>query len=409
MSTANAATQTQPRIQSIDVLRGFALLGILLMNGQAFSMPLAAYFHPFAYGGSDPWNLAVQGLVHLIADQKFMALFSLLFGASVLLIIDGRKAKGLRAGRFHYARNFWLLLIGLAHGVLIWSGDILIIYAACSFLLYVFRNLRARWNLVLGLLCFLAPTMLYLALDESLLASVKDLPDFWHARGQSLEASLKIYRGGYADQLAHRLSDHESSGSIYPKIVFALALIDIPFRAIGMMLVGMALFRTGVLSGKKSPRFYQRWMYWGLGVGFGLAGLGLYLNYSHDWSPSWALGRGRLLNLWAVPPVAMGYIGLVMCWCNSKRATKLRAALAQVGRMALTNYILQSVLCTFVFYGFGLGLFGSVNRCQLLGITGGIWVLLIAFSGFWLKRFRYGPLEWLWRSLTYLKIQPLRR
>lgn len=406
---AVSSSKPRPRIASIDVLRGFALLGIFLMNAQTLAMPMAAYFNPLAYGGRDAFNRSLHGLVHIVADQKFMALFSLLFGASMLLIIEGRQQKGLSVAKFHYFRNFWLLLIGLAHGLLIWSGDILSIYACCAFVLYWFKNLGPRLNCFLGLICFFSPTLLYLNLDATNFASVKDFSDFWQGTGTSLASAIKYRQTSWSTQVAGRLGDFGDIGQPYPDEVIGILLFDIPFRAFGMMLLGMGLYRYGWLSAGKEPRFYRRCTLWGLGVGVLLSGAGLWLNEQHDWGPGWALGPGRIANLWAAPAMAVGYIGLVMRWCQSTKAEALRDGLARVGQMALSNYIAQSVLGSLAFFGFGFGLFGQVNRAELLVFILLVWVLLLVTSKLWLQRFCYGPCEWLWRSLTYLRIQPLWR
>ncbi|MEL6842450.1 MAG: hypothetical protein AAFP02_04495, partial [Bacteroidota bacterium] len=146
------------RIISIDVLRGFALLGILIMNIVIFAMPTQAYFNPFVYELSG-WDQVFFAINHVIADQKFMAIFSMLFGASTLLFIQSAEKKGKRAGLLFYLRNFWLLLIGLMHTIFIWHGDILMVYAVCSFVLFLFRKINPRIQLGLGLMIYLIPAL----------------------------------------------------------------------------------------------------------------------------------------------------------------------------------------------------------------------------------------------------------
>lgn len=396
------------RIESIDVLRGFALLGIFLMNAPSFAMPLASYFNPMAYGGKDFLNLSVHGLMHLVADQKFMALFSLLFGASMLLILDGRKRKGESLFRFHYVRNFWLFVIGLCHGVLVWSGDILMVYAACAFVLYWFKGLSARWSIALGVLTFLFPVIGFLQIDAQTIAGIEGFDEFWNATGAKLASSLTYHRGDYNTLLAGRLGDYGEGGAPYPPMAALMLLWEMPFRALGMMLLGTGLYRLGVLSNQKSQRFYRWCVVLGLGLGFSLAGVGLVLNHAKGWEPGWVLGTGRVFNLVATPLVALGYIGLIMLWCRTSVFAGLRARLASVGKMALTNYVGQSLVAGLIFYGYGMGLFGRVERWQILLVVGLVWAFALLASPAWLSKFRYGPLEWLWRSLTYFRPQPLR-
>lgn len=408
MTEIKKAHTPDQRIESIDVLRGTALLGIFLMNANTFAMPLAAYFNPMAYGGQEPLNLGIHGALHLLADQKFMALFSLLFGASVLLILDGRRRKGKPLARFHYLRNFWLFLIGLAHGILLWTGDVLMIYAVCAFFLYWFKGLSARWSIGLGLAAFWFPALLFVRMDAQLFAGIEGFDEFWNASGARLASSLAYFRGNYQTLLAGRLGDYGASGAPYPEVAVALLIWELPFRAMGMMLVGMGLYRQGVLSNEKSRSYYQRCVTIGLGLGLPLAGVGLYLNHSRDWAAGWVLGAGRVPNLLATPLVAIGYIGLVMLWCRSGVLGRLKDRVACVGKMALTNYVGQSVIAGLLFYGYGLGWFGHVNRAQMLIVVVFVWGLSLLGSPAWLSKYRYGPLEWLWRSLSYLRLQPLR-
>lgn len=409
MSATQRPIPSSARIEVLDLLRGLAVLGIFLMNGPSFAMPLAAYFNPLAYGGSDALNLSIQGALHLLVDQKFMALFSMLFGASTLLILDRRKEKGLPGGRFYFFRNFWLLLIGIAHALLLWGGDILSIYAGCAFVLYFFRKLPPRWSIGLGLLCFLSPGLLYLNLSTEFFDGIEGLDDFWNASGESLQASMRIFRGNYSDQLAYRSDASQQFGSTQPIEIVAMMLFDIPFRAFGMMLVGMGLFRSGILRGERSTAYYRRLATTTLSAGALLSGVGLALQWSHNWSAQWALGPGRLANLVATPLLAVGYVALVVLWMQSGKHPSSRQALERVGQMALSNYIGQSLLASTIFYGFGLGLYGRVHRIEILAITALIFAIQIAFSKLWMKRFRYGPLEWIWRSLSYLRPQPLGR
>lgn len=403
------------RIVAIDVLRGFALLGILLMNMVSYSMPDIAYFNPTAYGGDGLWNQLVYGLNHIFADQKMMALFSMLFGASVMLVAGKIEKRGESPFRFHYVRNFWLLIIGLVHAVLIWDGDVLVVYALCSFVLYWLRKLSPRWQLVLGLGIFFLPSLVNVGISAIVPhlepADRQYLQSYWQPSETDMAEDLDLFRGDYASQLAHRAGGNtavtpytDGQGLLELSMV-----IEFFSRALGMMLIGMAYFAWGIVTAKRSNAFYIRMALVGFSVGIPMTLIGLYQYTAHDWDWSYALFNGRIPNHIATPFVASGYIALVMLWSRSESFAKLRERLAAVGRMALTNYIGQSIISTFVFYGFGLGLYGHVDRVQQLIVVLLVWVFQIMVSSWWLSHYQYGPLEWVWRCLSHLRIQPLQK
>jgi uncharacterized protein len=173
------------------------------------------------------------------------------------------------------------------------------------------------------------------------------------------------------------------------------------------MLIGMALYRWGILSAKRSMKFYTTMVVVGLLVGLPLIGVGVWQKSINGWDPVGHLFFDGNWNIVGALFVACAWIGLVMLVCKNQWFPFARKALAAVGRMALTNYIGQSLICTYLFYGHGLGWFGQVGRVQLLGIVAAIWIFQIIFSLVWLRFFRFGPLEWVWRSATYMKLQPL--
>ncbi|MDJ0754377.1 MAG: DUF418 domain-containing protein [Ardenticatenaceae bacterium] len=402
------------RIVAIDVLRGFALLGILLMNMASYAMPTIAYFNPTAYGGDDIWNRLVFNLSHIFADQKMMALFSMLFGASVMLVTNNLEKKGKSPFSFHYLRNFWLLMIGLIHAILIWDGDILVIYALCSFVLYWLRKVSPQWQLILGLSIFFLPSVVNIGIDALLpdltAADYQYIEGYWQPSEEAIAAELQTFRGPYGAQLAHRLASAPVVPYTDGQGLLELSLVVEFFsRAFGMMLIGMALFTWGILTGKRSDEFYQRMAQIGFGVGLPLGLISLFQYTIHDWNPLYSLFLGRIPNHMATPFVAGGYIAVIMLWSRSDNFTRLRNRLAAVGRMALTNYIGQSIIGTFIFYGFGLGLFGSFDRVQQLMVIVLIWAGQIWFSGWWLERFQYGPLEWVWRLLSHRRWQPIMK
>ncbi len=401
-ATPVAASQ---RIVAIDVLRGFALLGILIMNIQSFSMPWAAYFNPTAYGDLTGANRWVWVLSHVFADQKFMTIFSLLFGAGIILLTARLEERGQSAWRIHYRRNFWLLLFGLTHAYLVWSGDILVLYALCALVVFWFRRLSPRWLIVGGLLSLAVPsamvwfggaTMGYWPPE----VYVELLAD-WQPDAFTIQEELAAFRGGWLAQMEARIPQSFE--------VHTSALLFWGFwRAGGLMLIGMAMYKWGVVTAKRSPRFYALMAIVGLMAGLSAAAYGVQQNFVHDWNIAFSrFGPGFQFNYWGSLLVSGGYIGLVMLWGLWGGLAKLQAALAAIGRMALSNYLLHTLIATTIFYGHGFGLFGSVERTGQVIIVLAIWVFQLVWSPIWLHYFRFGPAEWLWRSLTYWQPQPM--
>jgi len=175
------------------------------------------------------------------------------------------------------------------------------------------------------------------------------------------------------------------------------------------MLIGMALYSWGIVSAKRSASFYRRMVLIGFGIGVPLSIAGLWLQEQANWSSSYSPMLGQIPNLLATPFVASAYVALIMLWSKTKVWVSLQQRLAAVGQMALTNYIMQTIIATTLFYGHGFGWFGSIDRFRLLFVVWGIWSIQLVVSPLWMKRFRYGPLEWLWRSLSYMAIQPIRK
>lgn len=399
-------TAAGERIVAIDVLRGFALLGILLVNVGAFAMVGAAYLNPFADGRLQGAELWTWGAVHLFAEAKFLTLFSVLFGAGIAMASDRLAARGLPAARgVHYRRQLWLLAIGLAHAHLIWMGDILVAYALCGMLLHPLRNLRPRRLLALGA-CLIA---VVLPMWGGFGATIPYWPEEdraaqeqeWAPPRDAMDAEIEAYRGGWLEQQPLR-----SANALAMETVVFLTLFL--WRAGGAMLVGMALYRWGVLSAERSSKFYKRMAVVGAGLGFPLIALGMAYNLRAGFAMEASMFQGQLFNYVGSLGVAAAYLGLVMLAVRGGWAAGLQRRLAAAGRMALTNYVAQSVACTLVFYGHGLGLFERLGRPEQLGVVAAVWVLQLLWSPWWLARFRFGPLEWAWRTATYMTRQPFR-
>ena len=412
-----AATEAPPRIATLDVVRGVAVMGILAMNIVAFAMPFPAYMNPAAYGGSTGIDLASWFGSAVLVDGKMRGLFSILFGASTLLVIERATARGGSGASVHFRRMAVLLLFGLLHFYLIWFGDILALYAMCGMLLYGFRNMRPKalvgWAMGFFTLSFLFFSLLTLT---AMAAKAPDLPPearqgLMEARRQvetevgakspKIERDLKLYRGSWSGIVAHRIEKE----AFYPFASF----FSFGFETLGLMLVGMALFRSGFLTGAWKRRRYAKWAAWCFATGLPGAALLAYLQVSSGFDAAVVFGSAIAFSMPFDVALAIGWAALIIVWAKSRSGGALRTRVAAAGRMAFTNYLATSVVMTFVFYGWGLGLFGSLSRAQLWLPVLGMWLLMLAWSKPWLDRFQYGPLEWLWRSLARLELQPIRR
>ena len=394
------------RIDSIDVLRGFALLGILIMNIQAFAMPEAAYYNPTAYGNLEGANLYVWLGGRLLADQKFMTIFSMLFGAGIVLMTSRAEARG-DTRRVHYRRMGWLALIGLLHAHLLWAGDILFLYAVCGMLVYPFRGMSPGRLLVLGTATVAVASAIFAGLQASLPswpeeALTEVTLGAWQPTRAIVDEALATYRGGWLEQLPAR------SEMAFGFETFMLVIYG-GWRAGGLMLIGMALFKLDVFSAGRSRRFYGALIAAALVAGIPVEAYGVALDFEFGWALDWSLFQGRQFNYWPSIAVALGYVGLVMLACRSDPGHRVGRPFAAVGRTALSNYLLQTVICTTIFYGHGLGLYGSVDRVGQLAIVLGVWAVQLTASPLWLRRYRFGPAEWVWRSLTYGERPPFRR
>jgi uncharacterized protein len=394
------------RVGSIDVLRGFAVLGILVMNIQSFSMIGAAYNNPHAYGDLGGINSMVWLLSHLLADRKFMAIFSMLFGAGVVLMSERAEATGRSAAGIHYRRMLWLIIFGFVHARILWYGDILFAYGVCGLLIFLFRRVRPRRLIIVGLLAIALPSLLNFVWQVTLpywpSEAVEQLErEWWLPTSDVVESEVEAYRGGWAEQQPHR-----SEGADFMQIQFLF--MENLWRAGGLMLLGMALFKLGVFSAQRSRVSYIRCVSLGFGIGLPIAFFGVLYRQDSGWDIRTAFFGGGQFNYWASLLVALGWVGVVMLACLQPRLDRWTGQLAAVGRMALSCYLGQTIICTTVFYGHGLGLYGSVERWGQVVIVVAVWVLMLVVCPIWLRHFRFGPFEWMWRSLTYMKLQPIK-
>jgi uncharacterized protein len=405
-ATWEAPAPAPERIGPLDTLRGFALLGILVMNVQAFAMPSSAYINPTVWGDLTGANYLVWLLGHLLTDQKMMTIFSLLFGAGIVLFTDRAVARGRSAARLHYRRTFWLLLFGLAHAYLLWFGDILFLYAVCALVVYWFRGLAPRRLIATGLAVMAVSSVLYLLMGWSMPSwpakqQAGFIEESWQPPPEVLAQEVEAYRGGWRRQMEHRVP------AALEFQTFLLAIWGF-WRAAGLMLIGMGLYKLGVLSAQASARLYGGLIAAALLVGLPVVAYGVYWNFANDWGPL-SLFFGTQFNYWGSVLVSLGWVGAVMLVCQRGALQGLTRRLSAVGRMAFTNYLLQTVICTTLFYGHGLGWFGAVERTGQITVVLAVWAFQLLVSPLWLRHFRMGPFEWLWRSLTYGRAEPWRQ
>lgn len=405
-----------PRLRTLDAVRGVAVMGILLLNVIDMAMPGYAYVDPHFYGGATGANWWEWAIVYVVADGKMRGLFTMMFGASTVLIAERALASGQSPARVHYARMATLFVFGMLHAYLIWSGDILVLYAVCGAVLFVAWRWRSRILLTVGivLLAFKLVDGLTAYQQVSTLRSAADRPNpsppavaAWHAferdaapSRETIPATLASFRGSYADAFRARLRD----AWLLQSVVSVEMLPD----TIGLMLIGIALFRLGFFSGGWSRRAY-----WITAAPVPLLWLGYvplvaWLQATSFAPPTMIATEAIQLTLLR-PLLSVGYAAIVLLFVQSGHANWLADRLAATGRMAFSNYLGTSIAVTLVFNGYGLGWYGYLQRWQCLIVVVAVWLAMLAWSKPWLDRFAYGPLEWLWRSAARGRPQPFRR
>jgi len=399
-------TTDAQRIVSLDVLRGFAVLGILIMNIQSFSMIGAAYMNPTTYGTLEGANLWVWLLSHVLAALKFMAIFSMLFGAGIVLMWKRTQASNRPSTGLHFRRMFWLVLIGLTHAYLLWYGDILFFYGICGMLVYWFRKAQSTTLLVIGLVLLSFGSTIYILGGLSMPHwPPQELEEFeqglWNPPPDKVAAEVDAYQGSWIRQMDERVD----SVSMMHTEAFPFFMI---WRITGLMLIGMALFKLGVFSAERSSRFYAGLVCVAGFVGIPIVVYGVVENFGQGWSSA-SFFLGSQYNYWGSLLISLGWVGIVMLVFKSGQLQQLTARLAAVGKMALSCYLLETIICTTLFYGHGFGLYGQVSRVGQILVVLAVWISLLIIAPLWLKYFQYGPFEWLWRSLSYWSRLAIRR
>lgn len=387
--------KTGERIHALDLLRGFALLGILIMNIISFSHFGTGYLNPKLGAGIEGYNAYFHAFSYLFAEMRFMSLFSILFGAGVILFSNNIQRKNKSAVKYHYKRMFWLLIFGMIHAYLIWMGDILVPYAICGSLVFLMRNLKMRTLIILGLFFFIVPILFSLLTYFTAPPEVLDSSfAFWTPSQEEIDAETSAYLGSYFDQMETRIE-----GALFLQTVFFL--MEQFWRIMSMMILGMILFKKEIITGRRDNSTYLKIFVSCFIIALILSGIGLYRSYDNDWDGVWVMNIGHQYNYIASAFMAVGYLALIMMWSKSHLFDRFKVRLQAVGRMAFTNYILTSLICITIFYGHGLGLFGKLDRLEQWGIILLVWIIILSISKPILDRYGKGPLEALWRKLTY--------
>ena len=390
---ADAPSVSDGRIASIDVLRGVAILGILVMNIQSFAMPEVAYVNPRAFGSLEGANGIVYAASHVFASGKFISIFSMLFGAGLAL----QAMHGLTASR-HYRRMAVLAAFGLVHAYVFWHGDILFTYAVVGSLAFLLRGLAPRWLFACAGGAFLCGLLLNAALFGLVQLAVafgegESIRAEFAPSAEVLADEVHAFQGSWLDQMPYRAS------TALMVQTFLLALWSLPVVS-ALMLVGMGLVKL---------RFFDAWprSRWamiaviGCLLGWTIAGLQLVGDAWSGHDPLLTTLAWPTVNLFAMPLVAVGYAAAV-CWIVATLgASPVLWPLAAVGRTALSCYLLTTLICTTIFYGHGLGWFGEVDRVGQMFVTVCVWVVLLTIAPLWLRFSEQGPMEWLWRRLAY--------
>jgi len=404
-----------PRYLELDALRGFAVMGILLMNIVGFSMHEMAYVSPAVYGGTDPPDIIAWALSYVFVDGKMRGLFTILFGASMMLIIERAQANGENPARVHFSRMAWLAVFGLAHFFLLWFGDILFLYAAIGCIAFCLHGLAAEDLIRRALLIFTIGFVGYSVMFGSLLylqyqaglpgASAAAIDSFREAaagfdpEATDIAADIALHQSGFLTILMAKLENQ----LFQPLILLAYNLAE----TLPLMMVGMALYKNGFLTGAWGAADYRRWGLRLTAVG-ALILTAIAIGLIHrDFDMLLMINAHYAWNWPSQMLMTLGYAALLVGLIRSRAASAWMQRVAAVGRAAFSNYLGTSLLMTFLFYGWGLGLYGTMGRAELYLVVLGAWAVMLLWSKPWLTHFRYGPLEWLWRSLARGKVQKM--
>jgi uncharacterized protein len=413
MSTAGVAREAirpvsaSERIEIVDVLRGWALFGILWVNIEFFAWPLNYIFQPHDWGNLGD-HLA-ENVMKLLAQGKFYTLFSFLFGFgfSIYLLKGAQAAK---SSLPTYARRLLVLLgVGTIHAYLIWMGDILLLYALLGFVMLLFRNCRPRTLLIWCLIFLLVPvamTFMFATASAANPEAAANIQKNFAESNEKLrtlgESALRVYPSGtYAEITTQRTWEYNT--------LFSFMMFFGP-GVLAMFLLGLWAGKTGLFQNIAAKLdFFRRVMWIGLAIGLPGSIFAVWAMLEAGMmTPTFLSATATLVATFANPALSAFYVsGLILLFHHPTWRPRLEP-LRNAGRMALTNYLMQSLICTTIFYGYGLGYFGKIGPRWLPLFVIAIYAMELAWSHRWMQRFQFGPAEWVWRTLTYAKRQPMR-
>jgi uncharacterized protein len=428
-----APVRQEERIDILDSLRGVAILGILLMNIPGFGLPENQVSDPSIFNESG-LNYKMWFIIDWVFAGTQRAFFSMLFGAGIILFIGKleKKTDGLMAAEIYFRRQLWLLVFGLFNAfVLLWFWDILFAYAICGMILFAFRRLSPKVLIVAAIVSLLLMTArenvdLYrtkaiiskgeavAALDTNkvtlseeqrnkLQAMLQMKADSDHpAKLEKVQKEIKAMTGSYAELYAFQ-SEKSAHVQMYYNYYLTWDLLI-------FMFVGMAFFKNGLFLGKGSTGLYASMFVIGVIGGLALTYIKLQPSIEYNFS-HFEYSKHTSFELFEVSRVlrSFGFFGLILLMYKLGWFKWLFKIMQPVGQMAFTNYLMQSLMCGLFFYGVGLGYFGKLQRYELYYVVAAVWIIEIVWSNIWLKYYRFGPLEWTWRSLTYWQRFPNRR
>jgi len=419
----------------MDILRGAALLGILLMNIPGFSM--AEYSSEAYKSNPEDINFWVRAIVNTVFEGKMRALFSAIFGAGIILFTINKERDGGSATALFYRRMAWLVIFGLIHShILLWAGEILYYYGVIGMIAFLFRKMKPVYLAMaiplVAIVEFVANTIFFQDIREKRIAYVEAVAA--QSSGQSLseaqskaladwreiEINLIPNKEDAAEHTKLMKGNYASVASYIRKISWdgqTKYLIYGIWDPLALMMLGIALFKWGFLTLQWTRAQYIKTLLIGYGLGFPLVIWSFYYNYINFPTLDASLKHMEAtpiewMNL--VYPtqrilLMMGHTALMLLAIQANWIPWLLERLRAVGQMAFTNYIVHTLICTFIFFGYGLNYYAEVEYYKIYYAVFGIWVLQLIYSRPWLNRFHFGPLEWLWRSLTYWRVQPMRR
>jgi uncharacterized protein len=420
-------TSALERVNSLDIIRGIAVLGILTMNIVGFGLAFA-YDDPTIAGGSEGWNYIVWAFNELFFEGTMRGLFTILFGVGFMIFVSRgvSKGAGLITADYYYRRMLWLMIFGLFHAYfLLWHGEILFTYAICGMTLFAFRTVKPKYLLILGFLVIMIGTARFYY-DHQTHLKVRNFGMQAEKLAQQniqLSDEQNYYLNEWNDQKSKRRIIEQENEILQESGYLTILKHNFPrtmrnqtinlykynvWDSLSFILFGIAFFSWRIFHAGRTRKFYLRMIIIGYAVGLAINFYELNLITSNNFE-TLAFSKAKLTYHFGRLAMTMGHIGLIVLFIKSGILKWLQNSLSSVGKMAFTNYLVQTIICGFIFLGIGFGLFGKLQRYELYFIVFGIWIIQLIYSPLWLKYFRYGPIEWLWRSLTYSKIQPIMK